>query len=131
ITLKDVTSETLSPTEAKSWTFADALLEGKTKQALAMAYELLQEDPRAGTALCAALAAAYLSTWTIARGDHLTGRMAWKQRTLAPIAKRIGVEKARLGHDRAVHAFEALVTGRYDDARQLITVLAATLPKAG
>ncbi|TAM73235.1 hypothetical protein EPN44_14515 [bacterium] len=131
ITAKDVAAETLTPAEAKSWTFADMLLEGKTKQALAMAYELLQEDPKAGTALCSALAAAYLSTWTIARGERLTGRMAWKQRTLGPIARRLGVERAKVGHDHSVRAFEALVTGRYDDARQLITVLVATLPKAG
>ncbi|HVA36931.1 MAG TPA: hypothetical protein VNJ51_04895 [Candidatus Dormibacteraeota bacterium] len=130
ITAKDVAAETLTPAEAKSWTFADALLEGRTKEALAMAYELLQEDPRAGTALCGALAGAYLSTWTIARGERLTGRLAWKQRTLAPIARKLGVEKAKLGHDHAVRAFEALITGRYEDARQLITVLAATLPKA-
>lgn len=131
VTVKDVAAETLTPTEAKSWTFADTLLEGNTRQALAMAYELLQEDPKAGTALCSALATAYLSTWTIARGERLTGRMAWKQRALAPIARKLGPERARVGHDHAVRAFEALVTGRYDDPRQLITVLVATLPKAG
>ncbi|TAM60427.1 hypothetical protein EPN52_05185 [bacterium] len=131
ITAKDVAAETLTPVEAKSWTFADALLEGKTEQALAMAYELLQDDPKGGTALCSALASAYLSTWTLARGERLTGRLAWKARTLGPIARRLGVERAKLGHDHSVRAFEALVTGRYDDARQLITVLVATLPKAG
>ena len=67
--------------------------------------------------------------WELARpnGGALSARHRWRERTLKPIAKRIGERRARYGYEAAVRGFESVVTGRSDDPRAMIELLTADI----
>lgn len=127
ITLAALLGESLASTDAKAYQFAGALLEGRRKEALAIAFELLDADPRgAAIPLISALANEYNLVWELAReGGALPSRFRWRERSLRPIAKRIGERRARQGFERAVRCFEAIVTGKADDPRTVLALLTA------
>jgi len=128
IALDDLLRESLVTSDAKAYQYASLLVEGRTEEALELAYEMLTNDPRgAAVPLVSALAGEYLSLWELARpGGELPPRFRWRERALRPVAKRIGERRARVAYERAVRAFEAIVTGRADDPKTLIVVLTAT-----
>jgi DNA polymerase III delta subunit len=127
ITLAAVLDESLASGDAKAYHFAGALLEGRRKEALAIAFELLDDDPRgAAIPLISALANEYALVWELAReGGALPSRHRWRERALRPIAKKMGERRARQGFERALRCFEAIVTGRADDPRAVLALLAA------
>jgi DNA polymerase III delta subunit len=127
ITLAVLLGESLSSADAKAYQFAGALLEGRRKEALAIAFELLDADPRgAAIPLISALANEYALVWELAReGGELPSRFRWRERSLRPIAKRMGARRACRGFERAVRCFEAIVTGRADDPRTVLALLTA------
>jgi DNA polymerase III delta subunit len=127
ITLAALLGESLAAQDAKAYQFAGALLEGRQKEALAIAYELLDADPRgAAIPLISALANEYNLVWELARaGGELPSRYRWRERALRPVAKRMGERRARMGFERAVRCFEAIVTGRADDPRAVVVLLTA------
>ena len=63
--------------------------------------------------------------WALTRGhDELPERIAWRARTLGPLAHRIGERRARGAYEKAVRAMESIVTGATgsdpDDVRALV-----------
>jgi DNA polymerase III delta subunit len=130
ITLADLERESLSIEDPKAWHYASALLEGRASDALALAFDLFANDPRgAAVPLASALAVDLGLVWELARpgGGELAGRHKWRERTLRPLAKRIGERRARYGYEAAVRGFEAVVTGRIDDPRAMIELLTADI----
>jgi len=129
ITLADLERESLIADEAKSWHYAQALVEGRPAEALAIAFELLANDPRGAVPLASALASDFALLWELARpgGGPLAPRHRFREGRLRPIARRIGERRARLGYEAAVRGFEAVVTGRIDDHRAMIELLTADL----
>jgi DNA polymerase III delta subunit len=130
ITLDDLERETLAADDAKAWHYAAALVEGRASDALAIAFELFANDPRgAAVPLVSALATDMGLLWELARpnGGDLPARYRWRERTLRPLAKRIGERRARYGYEAAVRGFEAVVTGRIDDPRAMIELLTADI----
>ena len=127
ITLEDLLRESLVTDDAKAYQYASALLEGRTADALSIAYDMLGNDPRgAAIPLIAALATEYNLVWELARnGGELPPRHRWRERMLRPAAKRLGERRARLGYERAVRGFEAIVTGRAEDPRAVVVMLTA------
>jgi hypothetical protein len=67
--------------------------------------------------------------WELTRpgGGDLPPRHKWRERTLIPLARRIGERRARYGYAAAVRGFEAVVTGGIDDPRAMIEVLTADI----
>ena len=130
ITVADLERESLSVEDAKAWHYAQALVEGRPAEALAIAFELFANDPRgAAIPLASALANDFALLWELARpgGGAIPARHRWRERTLRPIARRIGERRARYGYEAAVRGFEAVVTGRIDDPRNMIELLTADL----
>ena len=125
ITLAELESESLSIEDPKSWHYANALVEGRTSDALAIAFDVFANDARAGVALAGAIATDLGLIWELARanGGELPGRHKWRERALRPLAKRIGERRARYGYVAAVRSFELLVTGQADDQRGMIELL--------
>lgn len=130
ITLADLERESLNVEDAKAWHYAQAVVEGRPDEALAIAFELFANDPRgAAVPLASALANDFALLWELARpnGGALPARHRWRERMLRPIARRIGERRARYGYEAAVRGFEAVVTGRIDDPRAMIELLTADL----
>ncbi len=130
ITLADLERESLSIEDPKAWHYAAALVEGRAADALEIAFDVFANDPRgAAVPLVSALATDMGLLWELARpnGGPLAGRHAWRERTLRPLAKRIGERRARYGYEAAVRGFEAVVTGRIDDPRAMIELLTADI----
>src|SRR6202011_3242121 len=130
ITVADLERESLSIEDPRAWHYAAAVVEGRADEALAIAFELFANDPRgAGVPLASALAGEFALLWELARpgGGDLPARHRWRERTLRPIARRIGERRARYGYEAAVRGFEAVVTGRIDDPRAMIELLTADL----
>jgi DNA polymerase III delta subunit len=129
ITLTDLERESLIADEAKAWHYAQALVEGRPAEALAIAFEVIANDRSGAVPLSSALASDFAMLWELARpgGGPLTGRGKWREGRLRPIARRIGERRARLGYEAAVRGFEAVVTGRFDDPRTMIEMLTADL----
>jgi len=127
ITIEDLLRESLVTDDAKAYQYASALLEGRTADALTIAYDMLGNDPRgAAIPLIAALATEYNLVWELARnGGELPARHRWRERMLRPAARRLGERRARLGFERAVRGFEAIVTGRAEDPRAVVVLLTA------
>ena len=128
ISVADLERESLSIEDPKAWHYAAALIEGRPAEALALAFELFASDPRgAAVPLASALATDLGLLWELARpdGNALPPRHRWRERTLGPLAKRIGERRARYGYEAAVRGFEAVVTGRIDDPRAMIELLTA------
>jgi len=61
----------------------------------------------------------------LAKGAALPARARWRESKLRPIAAKLGERRARLGYERAVRGFEAIVTGRAEDPRAVVEMLAA------
>jgi DNA polymerase III delta subunit len=127
ITLRDLEEETLSVEDPKAYKYAGALVEGRVAEALAIAREMFSSDRSAGVPLVYAAATECGLLWELARGGQLTGRSAWRSRALGPIAKRVGEVRARRAFERAVGAFDAIVTGRIEDPELAVEVLTAEL----
>ncbi len=128
IRFADLARESLTIADPKAYQYASALVEGRTAAALAIAFDLFANDGRgAAVPLASALATEAGLLWELARpgGGPLTGRNAWRERVLRPIAARVGERRARAAYEAAVRGFEAAVTGRIDDPRGLIEVLTA------
>jgi DNA polymerase III delta subunit len=130
ITLADLERESLAIEDPKAWHYAGALIEGRAADALAIAFELFANDARgAAVPLVSALATELGLIWELARpnGGDLPARHKWRERTLLPLARRIGERRARYGYTAAVRGFEAIVTGGADDPRGLIELLTADI----
>jgi len=130
ITMADLERESLSVEDPKAWQYAAAVVEGRSADALAIAFELFAGDPRgAAVPLTSMLAQEFALLWELARpgGGALPPRHRWRERILRPIAKRIGERRARTGYEAAVRGFERVVTGQVDDPRALIELLTADL----
>ena len=127
ISLDDVLRETLVTEDVRAYRFASAAVAGNAAEALRLAHELFASDPRgAAVPLLAALAAEYCLVWEAARpGGSLPARARWRERDLRMVARKIGERRARLGFERAVRGFEAVVTGRADDPRVIIDLATA------
>jgi len=132
ITYKDLEQESLTVEDPKAYQYASALVEGKADQALAIALEMLANDPRgAAIPLISAVATEFGLLWELARpGGQLPARAKWRERFLRPLAARVGERRARLGYERAVRSFEAIVTGRVDDPKLLVEMLTAELSRS-
>lgn len=132
ITRADLEREALSIEDPKAYKYASALVEGRIPEALAIANECFATDPRAGIGLLSALATECDYVWELGReGGRLPDRARWRERFLRPVAARVGEARARTAYDRAVHAVEAIVTGRAgsdsDDQRTLVERISVEL----
>ena len=130
ITLAELERESLAGADPKAWHYANALIEGRADEALAIAFELFANDARgAAVPLVSALATDLGLIWELARpnGGELPARHRWRERTLRPLARRIGERRARYGYAAAVRGFEAVVTGQIDDPRAMIELLTADI----
>lgn len=127
ITFADLEQETLSIEDPKAYKYAGALVEGRVAEALSIAREMFASDRTAGVPLVYAVATECGLLWELARGGQLTGRSAWRSRALGPIAARIGEQRATRAFERAIGAFDAIVTGRIDDPELAVEVLTAEL----
>jgi DNA polymerase III delta subunit len=126
ITFAQLEAESLSTVEPKAWQYAAALVAGRAGEALAIALDLFDRDPRnAAIPLLAALAAEYDLIWQVVRGGELEPRLRWRAGKLAPLARRLGERRARRGFELAVRGFEAVVTGRTDDPRTIVELVTA------
>jgi DNA polymerase III delta subunit len=135
ITLKDLQREALSIEDPKAYEYAQAAAEGSVGEALAIAYELLENDPRGGAVpLVSALAHECSYIWEMTReGGRLPERLRWRERSLRPLAQRVGERRARIAYERALAGMEAIVTGRLgsdpEDHRTLVTRLTVELSR--
>jgi DNA polymerase III delta subunit len=132
ITFKDLAAESLAIEDPKAYRYASALVEGKVAEAFEIAHELFANDPRSAISLLSALATECGLLWELARpGGEVPARMRWRERTLRPLAVRIGERRARVAYERAVRGFEAVVTGQVgsdpDDQRTLVERITAEL----
>jgi len=127
ITLDDVLREALTNEDVRAYQFAAAAVAGRAADALALAHEMFATDPRgAAVPLLAALAAEYGLVWEAARtGGELPVRARWRERELRMSARALGERRARVGFERAVRGFEAVVTGRADDPRVVVDIATA------
>ena len=124
ITLADVLRETLVTEDVRAYQYASAAVAGRAAEALALAHDMFSADPRgAAVPLLAALAAEYGLVWELARpGGALPSRARWRERELRVCARSLGERRARLGFERAIRGFEAVVTGRADDPRVVVDI---------
>jgi DNA polymerase III delta subunit len=131
ITYDALEAESLVIEDPKAWHYAQALVEGRTADALAIAFELFANDPRgAAVPLASAIASELGLIWELARpggGTTIEARHRWRTGKLQPLARRIGAARARFGYEAAVRGFEAVVTGRIDDPRSMIELLTAEI----
>jgi DNA polymerase-3 subunit delta len=131
ITFEMLADESVSIEDPKAWQYAQALVEGRAGEALAIAFELFANDPRgAAVPLASAIAGEMALLWELARpggGEAIEPRHRWRAAKLQPVARRIGAVRARRGYEAAVRGFEAVVTGRIDDGRAMIELLTADI----
>lgn len=131
ITLDDLQRESLSIEDPKAYAYAGAVVEGNVAKALETSQECFDADPRSAVKLLTALAAecGYLQEMTRPSGS-LPARVAWRERALRPLARRVGVARARRAQERALDGIAAVVTGRVAtewDQRVLVDRLAVEL----
>lgn len=132
ITYKDLEQEALSVEDPKAYQYAGALVEGRVADALAVARELFANDRNAAVPLIHALATECGMLWELAReGGEIPARMRWRERALRPIANRVGEKRARRAFERAVAAFDSVVTGKVDDPELAVELLTAELSALG
>jgi DNA polymerase III delta subunit len=114
ITIGDLERESLSIEDPKAYKYASALVEGRISEAMSIAHECFANDPRGSAMpLLSALATECQALWEMARdGGELSPRMKWRERTLRPLARRVGERRARAAFERAVHGIESIVTGK-------------------
>jgi len=131
ITYAALAAESVVVEDPKAWQYAAALIDGRTADALAIAFDLFAADPRgAAIPLASALATDLGLIWELARpggGEAIEPRHRWRVGKLAATARRIGAARARYGYEAAVRGFEAVVTGRIDDPRAMIELLTAEI----
>jgi DNA polymerase III delta subunit len=127
ITLEAVLRETLVKEDARAYQYASLAVAGRAAEALGLAHELFAaETGKAAIPLLAALAQEYMLVWETARpGGTLPNKAVWRRDKLVPLGRALGERRARLGFERAVRGFEAVVTGRADDARIVVELLTA------
>jgi hypothetical protein len=135
ITIKDLERESLTIEDPKAYKYASALADGRVAEALAIAHESFANDPRgAAIPLLSALATECDYLWELARPHgELPSRARWRERSLRPIARRVGERRARAAYERAVRGIEAIVTGRVgsdpDDHRALVDRITVELSR--
>jgi DNA polymerase III delta subunit len=129
ITFADLERESLAIEDPKAYRYASALVAGRADEALAIAFDMFEGDPRgAAIPLISALATEFGLIWELTRPHgELPARHRWRERVLRPLASRIGERKARFGYERAVRGFEAIVTGRIDEPRLAVELLTAEI----
>ncbi|MFN2449929.1 MAG: DNA polymerase III subunit delta [Candidatus Baltobacteraceae bacterium] len=128
ITFKELETESLSVEDPKAYQYAGALIEGRPDHALAIAHELFASDRAAAVPLIYALATECGYLWELARpGGEIPARMRWRERALRPIAARVGEARARRAFERAIAAFDSIVTGKVDDPELVVDMLTAEL----
>jgi DNA polymerase III delta subunit len=121
ITLDDVQRETLVTEDVRAYHYASAAVAGRAREALALAHEMFASDKGAAVPLLSALAVEYGLVWELARpGGVVPAKARWRERDLRAVARAIGERRAKLGFERAVRGFEAVVTGRADDPRVVV-----------
>lgn len=126
ITYKDLEQESLSVEDPKAYQYAGALVEGRIADALGIARELFSSDRNAAVPLIYALAAECQMLWELAReGGQIPARVRWRERALRPIASRVGEQRARRAYERAIAAFDSIVTGKIDDPELAVELLTA------
>ena len=132
ITYKDLEQESLAVEDPKAYQYAGALVEGRVADALNIAHELFANDRNAAVPLIYALATECGMLWELAReGGQIPARMRWRERVLRPIASRVGEQRARRAFERAVAAFDSIVTGKVDDPQLVVEMLTADLSGLG
>jgi len=127
IDLAALVRERLVTDEPKAYQYASALLNGEEAVAYATIAEMFRDDPRgAAVPLFSALATEYalLAMLTQPRGA-LPARYRWRERSLRPLAQRLGPRVTRRGFERALRGFEAIVTGRTDEPRLCVEMITA------
>ncbi len=128
ITYADLERESLSVEDPKAYQYGGALVEGRVAHAMQIAHELFANDRRsAAIALISAAATECAILWELARGGEIPARLRWRERVLRPIAARVGERRARRAFERALSAFEAVVTGKVDDPELVVDMLTAEL----
>lgn len=128
ITYKDLEQESLSVEDPKAYQYAGALVEGRVGDAIGIAREMFANDRNAAVPLIYALATECGYLWELAReGGQIPARMRWRERVLRPIASRVGEQRARRAFERAVSAFDSIVTGKVEDPELAVELLTAEL----
>jgi DNA polymerase III delta subunit len=118
----------LSVEDPKAYQYAGALVEGRVADALGIARDLFESDRNAAVPLIYALATECQLLWELAReGGEIPARLRWRERVLRPIASRVGEQRARRAYERAVAAFDSIVTGKVDDPELAVELLTAEL----
>lgn len=126
IAYKDFEQESLSVEDPKAYHYAGALVEGRVDDALGIARELFSSDRNAAVPLIYALATECQMLWELAReGGEIPARVRWRERALRPVASRVGEARARRAYERAVAAFDSIVTGKIDDPELAVELLTA------
>lgn len=132
ITYEDLERESLSVEDPKAYKYAGALVEGRAADALAIAREMFANDRNAAIPLIYALATECGFLWELAReGGEIPARLRWRERALRPIAARVGERRARRAFERAVSAFDSIVTGKVEDSELAVELLTAELAGLG
>jgi DNA polymerase III delta subunit len=132
ISYKDLEQESLSVEDPKAYQYAGALVEGRVADALSIAREMFASDRGAAVPLIYALATECSMLWELAReGGEIPARMRWRERALRPIATRVGEQRARRAFERAVSAFDSIVTGKVEDPELAVEMLTAELAGLG
>lgn len=132
ITYKALEQESLSVEDPKAYQYAGALVEGRAADAMQIAHEMFANDRNAAVPLIYALATECGYLWELAReGGEIPARMRWRERVLRPIASRVGEQRARRAFERAVSAFDSIVTGKVDDPELVVDMLTAELSSLG
>jgi DNA polymerase III delta subunit len=124
ITVEDILAECLDTTETKVFEFASLLIAGRKSDALLLADELLNDDKGTAIPMLHSLATSYLVAWELCRanGRDISGKLAWQASKIKPYALEIGERRAKIGIERAIKGFEAIVTGKFDDAKTVIAL---------
>jgi DNA polymerase III delta subunit len=123
-------AECLDTTETKVFEFASLLMSGKKSAALELADELLSAGKDNAIPMLHSLAGSYLIAWEICRNNerNLSSKLAWQASKVKPFARAIGERRAKLGIERAIRGFEAIVTGKFDDAKTVIMLCVEAHP---
>lgn len=126
ISFKDLEQESLSVEDPKAYKYAGALVEGRVDDALGIARELFSSDRGAAVPLIHALATECQMLWELAReGGQIPARLRWRERSLRPLASRVGEARARRAYERAIAAFDSVVTGKVEDPELAVELLTA------
>lgn len=130
ITFKDLEQESLTVEDPKAYQYAGALVEGRVAEAMAIAREMFANDRSAAVPLISAVARECGYLWELAReGGEIEARMRWRERALRPVAVRMGEQRAKRAFERAVAAFDAVVTGKVDDPELAVDLLTADVAR--